>query len=42
MEITTTDPNIVSINALELAVKKKGDSFKMYVIDKIMEGKLIV
>lgn len=41
-EITTTDPNTVSINALELAIKKKGDSFKMYIIDKIMKGKLIV
>jgi hypothetical protein len=41
-EITTTDPNAVSINALELAVRKRADSLKLFITDAIMRARVMV
>lgn len=41
-EITTTDPNTVSANALELAIKKKRNSLELYIVEKINKSRYLV
>ena len=38
-EITTTNPHIVSLNALEITLRKKGISITSYFMEKIFKCK---